>query len=47
MNGQTFLPYIDVVPTLKRRDIVVIDNVPFHKAGGVQKAIEAVGATLR
>jgi hypothetical protein len=33
-------------PTLKRRDIVVIDNVPFHKAG-VQKAIEAVGATLR
>jgi transposase len=36
-----------VVPTLKRRDIVVIDNVPFHKAAGVQKAIEAVGATLR
>jgi len=25
----------------------VIDNVPFHKAAGVQKAIEAVGATLR
>jgi transposase len=36
-----------VVPTLKRRDIVVIDNMPFHKAAGVQKAIETVGATLR
>ena len=49
MNGQTFLAYIEqcVVPALKRRDIVVIDNVPFHKAAGVQKAIEAVGATLR
>jgi transposase len=49
MNGETFLAYIEqcVVPTLKRRDIVVIDNVPFHEAAGVQKAIEAVGATLR
>jgi DDE superfamily endonuclease len=49
MNGQTFLAYIEqcVVPTLKRRDIVVLDNVPLHKAAGVQKAIEAVGATLR
>jgi hypothetical protein len=37
MNGQTFLAYIEqyVVPTLKRRDIVVIDNVPFHKTAGV------------
>jgi transposase len=25
----------------------VIDNVPFHKASSVQKAIEAGGATLR
>jgi transposase len=49
MNGQTFLAYIEqcVVPTLKRRDIVVIDHVTFHKAAGVQEAIEAVGATLR
>jgi hypothetical protein len=48
MNGQTFLAaYIEqsVVPTLKRRDIVVIDNVPFHKAAVVQKAMEGVGAT--
>jgi transposase len=49
MNGEAFLAYIEqcLVPTLKRRDIVVIDNVPFHKASGVQEAIEAVGATLR
>jgi hypothetical protein len=33
MNGETFLAYIEqcLVPTLKRRDIVVVDNVPFHK----------------
>jgi transposase len=49
MNGEAFLAYIEqcLVPTLKRRDVVVIDNVPFHKAPGVQEAIEAGGATLR
>src|SRR5215470_1446279 len=49
MNGEAFLAYIEqcLVPTLKRRDVVVIDNVPFHKALGVQEAIEARGATLR
>src|SRR5882724_7237082 len=49
MNGETFLAYIEqcLVPTLKRRDIVVVDNVPFHKVGGVEEAIQAVGASLR
>jgi transposase len=49
MNGEAFLAYIEqcLVPTLKRRDVVVIDNVPFHKALRVQEAIEARGATLR
>src|SRR6516225_7154154 len=30
MNGEAFLAYIEqcLVPTLKRRDVVVIDNVP-------------------
>jgi transposase len=28
-------------------DIVVIDNLPAHKVLGVEKAIEAVGASLR
>jgi transposase len=26
---------------------VVVDNVPFHKVGGVEEAIQAVGASLR
>jgi transposase len=49
MNGQAFLAYIErcLVPTLKRRDIVVIDNVPFHKVSGVEEAIQAAGASLR
>lgn len=49
MNGEAFLAYIEqcLVPTLKRRDIVVIDNVSFHKVLGVQQAIQARGATLR
>jgi hypothetical protein len=34
INGEAFLAYIErcPVPSLKRRDVVVIDNVPFHKA---------------
>lgn len=33
--------------TAKRRDIVVIDNLPAHKVAGVEEAIAAVGASLR
>jgi transposase len=49
MNGTTFLAYIEqcLVPTLKRGDIVVADNVSFHKVAGVEQAIGAVGASLR
>jgi len=49
MNGEAFLAYIEqfLVPTLKRRDIVVVDNVPFHKVAGVEELIQAVGASLR
>lgn len=49
MNGEAFLAYIEqcLVPTLKRRDIVVIDNVSFHKVLGVEEAIQARGASLR
>ena len=49
MNGEAFLAYIEqcLVPTLERRDIVVVDNVPFHKVAGVEEAIQAVGASLR
>lgn len=49
MNGQTFLAYVEqcLVPTLKRGDIVVMDNVRPHKVQGVREAIEVAGATLR
>ena len=43
------MAYIEqcLAPTLKRGDIVVIDNVPAHKVPGVKEAIEAAGATLQ
>jgi transposase len=48
MNGTTFLVYVEDVlaPTLKRGDIVIMDNVGVHKVAGVREAIEARGATL-
>lgn len=49
MNGEAFLAYIEqcLGPTLKRRDMVVIDNVSFHKVLGVEDAIQAARAELR
>ena len=35
------------MPTLKKRDIVFMDNVRTHKVAGVREAIEAAGAELR
>ncbi len=48
MNGPMFLAYVKqcLVPTLKRGDIVLMDNLPVHKVAGVAEAIEAAGATL-
>jgi transposase len=48
MTGKKFLTYIqrDLAPTLKRGDIVVIDNLPAHKTAGVREAIETRGAKL-
>ncbi len=48
MTGAAFLAYVEqmVAPTLKPGDIVIMDNLPAHKAGSVRAAIEAVGATL-
>jgi hypothetical protein len=41
MTGQMFLAYVEQchVPTLKRNDIVVIDNLRAHKVVGVREAI--------
>ena len=47
MNGARFLAYVEqcLAPILKRKDIVMIDNLPAHKAAGIREAIEARGAT--
>jgi transposase len=49
MTGEMFLAYVEqcLVATLKRNDIVVIDNFAAHKVPGVREAIEKAGATLR
>ena len=48
MNGETFLAYVQQIlaPCLTKGDILVLDNVPFHKVAGVREAIEARGARL-
>jgi len=48
MTGKTFLAYVTqaLAPTLKRKDIVMMDNLGAHKAPGVKEAIEARGATV-
>lgn len=48
MNGNVFLAYVEqvLVPSLSEGDIVVMDNLPAHKAVGVSEAIEAAGANL-
>jgi transposase len=49
MDGSSFLTYVEQVlaPTLRKRDIVFMDNLRTHKVDGVHEAIEAVGAKLR
>jgi transposase len=49
MTGETFLAYVRqaLAPTLRRKDIVMMDHLGAHKVAGVREAIEAVGATLR
>lgn len=49
MTGKKFLAYVErcLAPTLRRKDIVMIDNLPAYKATGVREAIEARSAILR
>jgi transposase len=49
MDGPSFLAYVSQVlaPTLRKGDVVFMDNLRTHKVDGVREAIEAVGATLR
>jgi transposase len=48
MNGASFLAYVEqmLAPTLKRGDVVIMDNVSIHKVAGVREAIETRGAML-
>jgi transposase len=48
MNGNAFLSYAEQVlaPELRPGDIVVMDNLPAHRIGGVREAIENAGARL-
>jgi len=49
MTGEMFRAYVEqcLVPTLRRGDIVVMDNLQAHKVAGIEEAIEKAGATVR
>jgi transposase len=46
MDGPHFLAYVEQIlaPTLKKGQVVFLDNVPTHKVDGVEEAIAARGA---
>lgn len=48
VNGPIFYGYIEqcVVPTLKRGDILFMDNLSAHKVAGLDLLIESCGAQL-
>jgi transposase len=47
MTGEIFKAYVEqfLAPTLKRDDIVFMDNASVHKVAGIEEIIEARGAT--
>jgi len=49
MTSEMFLAYVEqcLVPTLKRNDIVVMDNCRVHLAPAIRAAVEKARATLR
>ena len=48
VNAELFIAYIEQVlaPVLRRRDTVIMDNLPVHKVPAIRSAIEAAGAKL-
>lgn len=48
MNGVAFQACVQqvLIPTLAPGDIVIMDNLPAHKAEGVRQAIEDAGCRL-
>jgi len=49
MDGPSFIAYVEQIlaPTLRKGDIVFMDNLRTHKIDGVRQALEAVGAKVR
>ncbi len=49
MTRDWFLAYVTQVlaPTLRRGDVVILDNLPAHKGAAIQAAVEACGARLQ
>ena len=47
MTGEMFKAYVEqfLAPTLKRDDIVFMDNASVHKGEGIEEAVAARGAT--
>ena len=48
MDGEAFKAYVErlLAPSLKPRDIVVMDNLACHKVAGIREAIKARDAFL-
>lgn len=48
INAESFLAYVthSLAPTLKPRDVVVLDNLSSHKGAAIRKAVRAAGARL-
>ena len=48
MNGEMFLAWVQqgLAPTLRRGDVVILDNLATHKIRGVREALAAVSARL-
>jgi hypothetical protein len=49
IDNDTFRAYVEqvLVPTLRRGDVVALDNLAVHKQPEVRTAIEAAGARIR
>lgn len=48
VNGDIFTAYVEhgLAPTLRKNDVVIMDNLPAHKVAAVRRAIENRGARL-
>ena len=48
VNGEVFVAYIEqqIIPNLARGDVLIMDNLPVHKAAGVCRILEAAGIAL-